>query len=197
MGGTNKSHNLVLLTVGEHLVAHTLLFRENKDNKNLRVALYLMSNEIGIHKLLEAVDNTKEFELLVADIQKAKELYNIIGENNPMYNKHHSEKARKAMSEKKKAMYVGENNPHWGKRHTEKTKQRISETRRGKDNPAAKKVYCIELNKEFDTIREALDYVGIKNGITQCCSPKYNRETAGRHPVTNEKLHWVYVEENI
>lgn len=197
MGGTNHSENLVLLNITEHLIAHTLLFRENKDNKNLCVALCLMSNEIGTQKLLNAVDDIKEFELLVADIQKAKEIYDIRGENNPMYHKHHKEESKKAMSEKKKVMYVGENNPHWGKCHTEQTKRRISETRKGKDNPRAKKVYCVELDKEFDTIKEALDYVGIKSGILQCCNPKYNRDTAGKHPITKEKLHWNYVEEKI
>ena len=197
MGGKNDCNNLVLLTPTEHLIAHTLLFRENINNKELRVSLYFMSNEIGTQKLFDAVDNIEEFKLLVADIQKAKELYDIKGENNPMYNKHHREKSKKAMSEKKKIMYIGENNPHWGKHHTEQTKQRISETRKGKDNPHAKKVYCAELDKEFDTIKEALDYVGIKSGILQCCNPKYNRDTAGKHPITKEKLHWNYVEEKI
>ena len=194
MGGTNDCTNLVLLNIAEHLVAHTLLFRENQNSKELRTALCFMSNEIGVHKLLDAVDDVNEFNKLVDDIQRAKELHDVSGANNPMFHKHHTEEAKKAMSEKKKAMYVGENNPHWGKKHTEQTKKRISETRMGKDNPSAKKVYCIELNMEFDTIKEALDYVGISNGITQCCNPKYNRQTAGKHPVTKEKLHWKYVE---
>lgn len=197
MGGANNSDNLVLLTVAKHLIAHTLLFRENTNNKDLCVALHFMSNEIGIDKLLETVDNKEEFELIVSDIQKAKNLYNIYGENNPMYHKHHTEKTKKIMSEKKKGLYDGENNPHWGKSHTEATKKRISETRMGKDNPRSQKVYCIELDKMFDTIKEALDYVGITSGITQCCNPKYNRETAGKHPITKEKLHWIYVEEKI
>ena len=194
MGGSNASDNLVLLTTAEHLIAHILLFRENMDNKELRFALYLMSNEIGTHKLLEAVDNQEEFKLFVNDICRVRELHDIKGKNNPMYHKHHSKKAREAMSEKKKIMYVGEGNPHWAKQHTEETKKRISETRMGKDNWMAKKVYCVELDRVFDTIREAMNYVGIKSGITQCCNPKYKRETAGRHPVTKERLHWAYIE---
>ena len=39
MGGNNKSINLVLLTVPEHLMAHTLLFRENPNNKKLLTGL--------------------------------------------------------------------------------------------------------------------------------------------------------------
>lgn len=195
MGGTNKSNNLVLLTITEHLIAHTLLFRENPNNKKLLTALYHMSYEIGIEKLLKVVDNKNEFTKLVEVITKARELHDISGDKNPMYHKHHSEKAKKSMSEKKKGKYCGEENPHWGKCHTEEMKQKLSLTRRGSNNPRAKKVYCPELDMTFDTVAEAKKYVGIKSGITQCCSPKYNRVTAGKHPDTKEKLHWVYVDE--
>lgn len=197
LGGKNNSNNLVALTVGEHLMAHTLLFRENLNNKKLLTALYHMSNEIDIQELLNVVDNREEFMILVEDICKAKELYDISGKNNPMYHKHHTEKARKIMSEKKKGMYEGENNPRWGKHHTEEIKQKLSISRMGEGNPRARKVYCVELDMVFNTILDAQNYVGITSGILQCCSPKYNRETAGRHPITNERLHWAYVDENV
>lgn len=108
LGGNNKSNNLVASTIGEHLMAHTLLYRENSTNRKLLTALYHMSNEIGIQELLNAVDNEQEFMILVQDICKAKECYDISGENNPMYHKHHTEKSRKIMSEKKKGLYDGE-----------------------------------------------------------------------------------------
>lgn len=98
---------------------------------------------------------------------------------------------------RKKGLHEGENNPRWGKHHTEEFKQKLSQSRMGEGNPRAKKVYCIELNMVFNTILEAQNYVGITSGILQCCSPKYNRDTAGRHPITNERLHWIYVDENV
>lgn len=195
MGGTNRPNNLVLLTAGEHLMAHTLLFRENKDNKKLLTALYLMSNEIGIDELLKVVDNEEEFMKLVESIVQARETYTVSGENNPMYHKHHTEKAKKAMSEKRKGKHCGKDNPHWGKRHTEEMKRDLSLARKGGKNPRARKVYCFELDMKFDCIKDALDYVGIKNGIIQCCNGKYNRLTAGRHPITGQRLHWTYVDE--
>ena len=195
LGGKNNSSNLVVLTPAEHLMAHTLLFRENQNNKKLYVALYHMSNEVGVQKLLDIVDNEEEFICLTKDICKARELYDISGENNPMYHKHHTEKTRKIMSEKKKGLYDGENNPRWGKHHTEEVKQKLSRLRSGEGNPRARKVYCIELDMVFNTILEAQNYVGITSGILQCCSHKYNRTTAGRHPQTNEKLHWTYINE--
>lgn len=195
MGGTNNSNNLVLLTIGEHLKAHTLLYRENKDNKKLFVALYLMSNEIEIKELLNTVDSKEEFEELIKDISEVKHAYNIQGENNPMYGKHHTKEARKLMSEKKRGMYFGKENPHWGKKHTEEMKRKLSIERIGKNNPIAKKVYCPELDMTFDTVKEAQNYVGITSGVIACCRKYGNRETAGRHPQTNEKLHWVYVNE--
>ena len=53
------------------------------------------------------------------------------GENNPNYGKHHSEEARKKMSEARKK-YVGENHPMYGKHHSEETKKKMSEDRKGK-----------------------------------------------------------------
>lgn len=192
MGGKNNSDNLVLLTVQEHLIAHTLLFRENPSNKKLLTALYHMSNEIGVSTLVDAVDNEEEFAKLTETICKAKELMDIRGENNPMYHKHHNEKSRKVMSDMKKGLYIGSNNPHYGKHHTDEMKRKLSEERMGDGNPRAKKVYCVGLDMTFNTILEAREYVGITSGILQCCSLKYNRSTAGRYPKTNERLHWKY-----
>lgn len=118
-----------------------------------------------------------------------------MGEKNPMYNKHHTKETCKIMSEKKIGLYDGENNPNWGKHHTEEAKKRMAQAKTGKNNSMAKRVYCKELDMFFDTIKEAQDYVGIKSGITQCCYPKYKRETAGKHPQTKEKLHWILVNE--
>lgn len=194
LGGNNKSENLVLLTIAEHLMAHTLLVKENPDNKKLLTALYHMSYEIGMEELLKIVDDKDSFERIVKIIACVREARDITGTKNPMYHKHHTEQAKKAMSEKKKGRYKGEENHRWGKHHTEEAKKKISQSRMGKDNWKAKKVYCPELDMIFDTIAAAQAFVGITSGIVQCCNPKYGRKTAGKHPQTKEGLHWVIYE---
>ena len=58
----------------------------------------------------------------------------------------------------------------------------------------AKRVFCIELNKDFDSIHLAANKTNIKNqNISWCCLGK--AKSAGKHPITGEKLHWVYYED--
>jgi hypothetical protein len=50
----------------------------------------------------------------------------ITGENNPFYNKNHSEISKEKMSIWKSENYKGENNPFYGKNHSTESKQKIS-----------------------------------------------------------------------
>lgn len=55
----------------------------------------------------------------------------------------------------------------------------------GKNNPRAHKVRCVELNKTFDTITEANEYMGVKNShISNCCRGEYH---------TSLGYHWEYI----
>mgnify|MGYP000085843950 CR=1 FL=1 len=94
----------------------------------------------------------------------------IKGEKNPMYGKQLSEETRKKMSEAHKGKYIGEKHPQ------------------------AKRVICITTRETFDYMGEAAKKynVGIGN-ISKCC--RNMRKSAGKHPVTGEKLVWKYVEE--
>lgn len=57
-----------------------------------------------------------------------------------------------------------------------------------------KAVYCIELDEYFDSASDAGRKYNINiNSISQCCLG--NRKSAGRHPQTGEKLHWIYINE--
>lgn len=70
---------------------------------------------------------------------------------------------------------LGDNNP----RRREKRKDVIA------NQPKAKPVYCVELDKIFATIQEAADLFNIEaSNISKCCKGK--RYTAG-------KMHWKYV----
>lgn len=91
---------------------------------------------------------------------------------------------------------------HSGKVISDETRQKIGDANRGKKYPErsggknhmARAVFCIELNKKFDSIKDAERYTGAKSAnIVKCCSG--DRNYAGRHPITGEKLHWVYADE--
>ena len=94
------------------------------------------------------------------------------GYNNPMYGKHHSEDAKKKISAARTGIYANENHPR------------------------CRKVYCVELNKIFWGAKEAETLLGINRfNICSCCNGKVL--SAGKHPVTKEKLHWLYLEDAI
>lgn len=57
------------------------------------------------------------------------------------------------------------------------------------------KVMCINTKEIFPSLKAASDWCGLKNGahnIGRCC--RNERQSAGKHPVTGEKLRWEYVD---
>lgn len=65
---------------------------------------------------------------------------------------------------------------------------------KGKNNPKSKKVICVTTNEVFDYINEAeRKYNVAHQDIGKCCRGK--RKSAGKHPVTGERLKWEYVED--
>ena len=72
----------------------------------------------------------------------------------------------------------GENNPMHGKTSSK--------------NPASRKVQCITTGKKFNCIKEASEYYYIcRQHISKACNGKL--KSAGKHPVTGEKLIWKYL----
>lgn len=67
---------------------------------------------------------------------------------------------------------------------------------KGTNNPTAKKVKCITTGKIFETILEGANYYNIKSSsdIVSCCRGR--QKSAGKHPVTGEKLIWEYLEDS-
>lgn len=95
----------------------------------------------------------------------------ISGENNPNYGKR------------------GELSPNYGKHRTEEAIEKTSAKLR-------KKIYCIELDREFNSLSEASELLNINIGnLSSCLKGRAKYSYCGRHPVTGEKLHWVYVVE--
>lgn len=91
---------------------------------------------------------------------------------------------------------------HLGVPRTDITKQRISESRKGKcvglSAQNARSVYCVELNEIFWGATDAqIKYKISKNTICEVCNGSKTKKSAGKHPETGEKLHWLYTNDAI
>ena len=117
-----------------------------------------------------------------------------LGEKNQMYGRHHSEKTKEIFRNQRKGKYCGDKNPMYGKNHSQETKGKMRECKRN----IFRAIYCIELNKIFESIKDAERKLGIDNAqISACCKGKPGYNSAGKHPITGEKLHWKYLEDAI
>jgi very-short-patch-repair endonuclease len=61
-------------------------------------------------------------------------------------------------------------------------------------NGTPRKIFCIELNQIFDSARDANRKIGV-SFMSICSALNGRSKSAGRHPFTNEKLHWIYYED--
>ena len=79
------------------------------------------------------------------------------------------------------------------KRRSEKCSKTLKDKYSRNKSPHAKKVKCITTGEIFDCIKDAEEKYGVANqNISACCKGK--QKSAGKHPVTKEKLVWEYVE---
>lgn len=75
---------------------------------------------------------------------------------------------------------------------TPETLDKLSKASKGKNNPRAFAIYCPELDESFWGAQEATMKYGVNAGsISSCLRGKL--QSAGKHPVTGEKLTWVKV----
>ena len=122
----------------------------------------------------------------VSEETREKQRINNSGAKNPFYGKKHTKEHR----EKIRAL----SSLH---RHSEETKQKISKNHAdvsGQNNPRSRPIYCPELNEYFWGAKEVEDKYGIsRNNICNCL--KNRLQSAGKHPMTKEKLTWVYINE--
>ena len=68
----------------------------------------------------------------------------------------------------------------------------VSRKIRSSEHKNVKRIYCIELDMEFESIKSGSDYVGID---PSCISAQLHgdQKSAGKHPKTGEKLHWELI----
>lgn len=114
------------------------------------------------------------------------------GEGNPFYGQHHSEETKKKISEHRKGKLIGKEHPMYGKKHTEETLKKMSQNRQGK---AGKRVLCLNTGEIFNCMMDAARWCGLSNSssIGKCCMG--HQLTAGKHPITKERLKWKYLDE--
>lgn len=126
----------------------------------------------------------------VSEETKIKIRNSTIGEKNHFYGKHHTEESLQKIRQARKKQ-VGEKNPFYGKHHTEESKRKISEAKKGQGNKA---IYCITTGEYFNSIKEASQkYNILPCDISKNCNK--HRKSAGKHPITGEKMVWCFVEE--
>lgn len=93
-------------------------------------------------------------------------------------------------------------NARLGVSRSDATKQKMSAARKGKytgiDSPNIHPVYCVELHEIFwGALGAQYKYQISGNNICEVCKGKYKKKSAGKHPETGERLHWLYVEDAI
>ena len=80
---------------------------------------------------------------------------------------------------------------------SEEEKRQLSEKRseaiKGEKHPRATEVICLETQQVFTTIKEAEQWFGCSHHIGNCC--RGERNSCGKHPITGERLHWMYYED--
>ena len=59
-----------------------------------------------------------------------------------------------------------------------------------------KSVYCLELQQAFESAKYASNQTGVSHhGILNCAKGK--QQFAGKHPITGERLHWVFTNSTV
>lgn len=114
------------------------------------------------------------------------------GKGNPFYGKHHTKETKQLISEHRKGKCAGEEHPMYGKHHTEESLQKISNNRKSK---GGKQVKCLNTGEIFPTMMDAARWCGLKNSssIGRVCGNADKQKTAGKHPITGEKLKWTFI----
>lgn len=198
MGGTNDKDNLIYLSMREHFIAHKLLAEEHPNNQKLCYAFWMMCGN-------RKVCTPEEYE--EAKLLNSKHAREINLGNKYCAGKSRSEEVKQKIKENH-ADFSGVNNPNYGKHKSKETRLQIQESNKKtwsdpelrkklsdiKNGQNTKIIFSPELNMTFNGAKEAAKYIGLKTYTKIYDCIKYRRKSAGKHPITGEKLTWVYLE---
>lgn len=117
--------------------------------------------------------------------------------SNEEFRKIQSEISKKRWeNEEYRNKFSGENSHFYGKSLPDWHKEKLRQSCSGVNNKQHKPIFCIELNEIFWGARAAQKKYGFfDSNITKCCSGKSSY--AYKHPITGEKLHWLYAKDAI
>lgn len=182
----------------KHEILYTNLTKEEAEQREIELIAKYKSNQKAYGYNIENGGNCKG---KMTEAEKKKRSIRFRGKNNPrygkglkgkdnpMYGKKWTDEQKAAHSRKLKGRYTGAKNPMFGKHHTAEHKRKIGEAEKGANNPNAKPVRCIELNKIFLCATLAGQETGTNNqSISQCCHGRL--KTAGGY-------HWEFVDKTI
>lgn len=174
----------VLTTKGQHRVDRTPVSKEEKAAHFKETWSKKTDEEIVEWKRKTYEGNKKHFE-----------------ENRALYGTALTPETRKKISESCKGYKLSEETKLL---LGEKTKERFSKMtgdehrafveRCKKSSKRSKKVRCIETDEVFDSLSDAAEWLGspsMRNSIRGCING--DRSHAGKHPITNEPLHWEFI----
>ena len=215
MGGSNEKENLIDLYAREHFIAHKLLAQENPNNAGLLSAYSVMALMKNGNQQGREI-TPEEYELARISFSNAMksrwedEDYRSIQIKN-LYQRWEDPEYRKKQSEQRtKLNFQMWSDVEFKNRMGQKVKERWAnasddfiqkqkDTMRSVSNELwndieyvkahCDPVFCIETNEYFFKQQDAVQKYNI-NSTGICNYLKGRQKSAGKHPITGEKLHW-------
>lgn len=149
-------------------------------------------------KLIELDCRNSNFYFILNNINNTKELPNITNEDIPKIKKIIKDKNQKNTDDIIRMYSKGYSCEKIGRYFNvsetmvRNTLIRLGIKRRGINDTRKKRVLCINTGKVYESTYDAKDKTGVnQSNISNCCRGVV--KSAGKHPVTGEKLRWEYV----
>ena len=187
---------------------HYNLLRNNKhENRHLQFAWNLYGEEnfrfYVIEKCPIQMLSDKE-KYYIAKYKSNSEQYGYNIESGGINRETTSDETRRKLSEALKGRVLSDDHRKRigqalaGREFSNESREKMRSAKIGKmdgeKHPRHRPIYCPELNQSFWGAKEAEDLYGIdRTYISVCLSGK--QKSAGKHPVTGEKLHWIAIDQ--
>ena len=188
--------------VGNSKTKKEKILKCRKSNGYLYVALYTNGHakQYSVHRLVAIAFVPNPYNLPEVNHRDECKTNNIFTNLEWCNHKYNINYSKDKMSEVHKGKQLSNKHKHSvgeslkGRTLADTHKNNISESLKGCKNPKARKIVCVETKQSFDTITEAERWCKCSS-IKQHLSNPNRCKSAGKHPVTGERLHWMYYED--